>query len=234
MKLLFSNVKLLIFHSLIFKFIFIFQLTQYIKSDCNKTHPILMNNECDSIYCSPDNYNSSVCIVNNSIAKIQWLTNIIQISDYKYRYIHPFFTKNKDLIIQTSSALGVAKRSYYGLTNEGRYYFTDSKGEETPYYSIEAEASSEDEFLYKYEGTATSVQFENDDKDYFLSIGNKDAYTELIDYKSNTITRKASKDFYDMYITSEFTSIFPLTRDTLDDDQKKYYFISFLTSSNGF
>ena len=234
MKLLFSNVKLLILHSLIYKFIFIFQLAQYIKCDCNKTHPILMNNECDSIFCSPEDYNSSVCIVNNSIAKIQWLTNIIQISDYKYRYIHPFFTKNKGLIIQTSSVLGVGKRSYYGLTNEGRYYFNDSKGEETPYYSIEAEASSEDEFLYKYEGIATSVQFENDDNDYFLSIGNKDAYTELIDYKSNTITRKASKDFYDMYITSEFTSIFPLTRDTLDDDQKKYYFISFLTSSNDF
>ena len=189
MKLLFSNVKLLILHSLIYKFIFIFQLAQYIKCDCNKTHPILMNNECDSIFCSPEDYNSSVCIVNNSIAKIQWLTNIIPISEVKFRYIHPFLTKNKDLIIQTTSVFGTAKRRYFGLTNEGRYYFTNSKGEEIPNYSIDAKGSNEDELLYKYEGYATSVQFENDDNDYFLSVGNKDSYAELIDYKRNTITR---------------------------------------------
>ena len=227
MILHFPNIKLLIFHFFIYKIFFIFQLAQYIRSDCNKTHPILKNNECGSIYCSPEDYNSSICIVNNSIAKIQWLTNIVSISELKFRYIHPFLTKNKDLIIQTTSALGTAERRYYGLTIEGRYYFTNSKGEETPYYSIEAEGSNED--LSKYEGTATSVQFENEDNDYFLSIGNKDSYTEIIDYKRNTLTRKLSKQFYYMYIITEITSIFPLIRTTTDDDQKKYYFISFLT-----
>ena len=227
MKLIFSNIKLLIFHFLICKILIIFQLAQYIRSDCNKTHPILKNNECGSIYCSQQDYNSLICIVNNSIAKIQWLTNIIPISNLKFRYIHPFLTKNKDLIIQTTSVLGTAERRYYGLTNEGRYYFTNSKGEETPYYSIEAEGSNED--LSKYEGTATSVQFENEDNDYFLSIGNRDSYTEIIDYKRNTITRKLSKQFYYMYIITDITSIFPLMKVSTDDDQKKYYFISFLT-----
>jgi len=223
----FPNIKLLIFHFLIYKIFFLFQLAQYIRSDCNKTHPILKNNKCDSIYCSQQDYNSSVCIVNNAIIKIQWLTNIIPISNLKFRYIHPFLTKNKDLIIQTTSVLGTAQRRYYGLTDEGRYYFTNSKGEETPYYSIEAEGSNED--LSKYEGTATSVQFENENNDYFLSIGNKDSYTEIIDYKRNTITRKLSKQFYYMYIITEITSIFPLIRTTTNNDQKKYYFISFLT-----
>ena len=215
MKSVLGNTKLLIFYSLIYKIFFLFQLTQYIKCDCNKTHPILKNKECDSIYCSPEDYNSSVCKVNNTIVKTQWLTNIIQISELKFRYIHPFFTKNKDLILQT--------------TNEGRYYFTDSNGDETPYYSIEATQSSEDESLYKYEGIATYIQFENDDNDYILSIGNKDGYTEIIDYKKDTITRKLSKDFYFMYITSETASVFPFTGTTLNDDNKKYYFISFLT-----
>ena len=91
MKLIFSNIKLLIFHFLICKILIIFQLAQYIRSDCNKTHPILKNNECGSIYCSQQDYNSSVCIVNNSIAQIQWLTNIIPISELNFRFIHPFF-----------------------------------------------------------------------------------------------------------------------------------------------
>jgi hypothetical protein len=93
-----------------------FKLAQYVKTDCNITHPILKNNKCYSIYCSPQDYNSSVCTINNSIVKIQWLTNIIQISEVKFRYINPFFTKNKDFIIQTTSALGTSKRRYYGLT----------------------------------------------------------------------------------------------------------------------
>jgi len=224
------NLKSFFFHDFIYKLIVIFKLTQYIKTDCNITHPVLKNNKCYSVYCSPQDYNSSVCTVNNSIAKIQWLTNIIQISEVKFRYIHPFFTKNKDFIIQTTSALGTSKRRYYGLTNEGRYYFTDSKGEETPNYSIDAEGSSQDELLYKFEGTATSVQFEDDDNDYFLSIGNKDLYTELIDYKKNTITRILSETFYFVYILSEVGSIFPLTID--NNDNKKYYFIPFIILYN--
>ena len=186
--------KSFIFQDLIYKLIIMFKLAQYVKTDCNITHPILKNNKCHSIYCSPQDYNSSLCTINNSIVKIQWLTNIIQISEVKFRYINPFFTKNKDFIIQTTSALGTSKRRYYGLTNEGRYYFTDSKGEETPNYSIDAKGSNENE-LYKYEGIAASVQFENDDNDYFLSIGIKDSYAELIDYKKNIITRKLSKEF---------------------------------------
>ena len=109
-------------------------------------------------------------MTNDSIAKIQTLTNILPISEVKFRYIHPFLTKNKDLIIQTTSDAGTAKRRYFGLTNEGRYYFTNSEGEETPHYSIDAEGSNENEFLYKYEGTATSVQFENDDNDLSIFI----------------------------------------------------------------
>ena len=217
--------KSFIFQDLIYKLVIMFKLAQYVKTDCNITHPILKNNKCYSIYCSPQDYNSSVCTINNSIVKIQWLTNIIQISEVKFRYINPFFTKNKDFIIQTTSALGTSKRRYYGLTNEGRYYFTDSKGEETPNYSIDAEGSNENE-LYKYEGIAASVQFENDDNDYFLSVGIKDSYAELIDYKKNTITRKLSKEFYFVYIVSEISSIFPITID--NSDNKKYYFVPFL------
>ena len=228
------NLKSFIFQDLVYKLMIIFQLSQYIKTDCNITHPVLKNNNCYSIYCSPQDYNSSVCTINNSIAKIQWLTNIMPISEINFRFIHPFLTKNKDFIIQTTSVLIAKTRRYFGLTNEGRYYFNDSKGEETPYYSIDAKGSSEDELLYKFEGTAASVQFENDDNDYFLSVGNKDSYAELIDYKENTITRKLSEKFYYVYIVSEISSIFPLTITPNDiNDHKKYYLIPFIILYQG-
>ena len=71
------------------------------------------------------------------------------------------------------------------MTNEGRYFFTDENGEETPYYSISVTNNGEQ--IYKYEGDAAAIQIANDDNNYFLSIGNNNGYAEIIDYKKNKL-----------------------------------------------
>ena len=147
---------------------------------CNKTHPILKNNTCQLTYCSEEDFEKSICVINNKTIKTQWLTNIIQLYELENRYIHPFLTINNDLIIQTTSPfIETENRNYYGLTNEGRYYFNNSKEEECPYFSIEAKALNGDQ-LPKYEGAAAAIQFENDENNYFLSVGNNDAYAEKL------------------------------------------------------
>ena len=198
---------------------------------CNKTHPILKDKICDLIYCSDQEYNSSICKINNEIIKTQWLTNLIQINDIKHRYIHPFLTSNNDLIIQTSDECGLGDRYYYGLTNEGRFFFTNSEDEESPYFSIAVTNTSQDTF--KYEGIATSIQIENDENNYFLSIGIGNGYAELIDYKNKKMTRKLSKEFYYMPIISEVSCIFLMTKIPISNDQKKYYILSFITRFDG-
>ena len=53
--------------------IFIYSLSY----KCNKTYPILKNNECVSIYCNEEQFKRGECIIDNPITKKQWLTNII-------------------------------------------------------------------------------------------------------------------------------------------------------------
>ena len=197
---------------------------------CDKTLPIFKDNKCVLTYCSEEEFKDSTCIINNDIIKTQWLNNIIKINEIQNRYVHPFLTKNNDLIIQTTSLLYyMQNRNYYGLTKEGRYFFTDSEGEESPYFSIEAK---DGEILYKSEGIAAAVQFENDDKDYFLSVGISPEYSELIEYKGKTMSRTLTEKFYSAPVVSEVSSIFLMTKTPEDDDKKKYYIISFITSSD--
>ena len=231
MRLIIDNIIFFLQKIILYFSLFLF-LTQKCKGlTCDKTQPILKENTCGSFYCTEEEYISTTCKINNDIIKTQWLTNIIEISDINNRYVHPFLTSNNDLIIQTTSTLGTGDRKFYGLTKEGRYYFTDENGEETPYYSIGVTNNGNQ--VYKYEGTAASIQTVNDDNNYFLSIGTYDAYAELIDYKNNNVYMILSSKFYYVTIVSEVSSIFLMTKYPFDSDQKKYYILSFITYMRG-
>ena len=226
MKLFFFKER--IFILILLCLILSFHLSKSNNFSCNKTHPILKGGECLSIYCSDKEYNSSICFINNEIIKTQWLNNIMAISDINFRYNHPFLTSKGDLIIQTTSILGRPERNFYGITNEGRYYFTDSNEKESPYFSINATKIDTTEDVFKKEGIASAVQFEYDENDYFLSVGTYGGCAELIDYKSKTITRKLAGEFYYVPIVSEKSSIFLMKKLPNDNDKKKYYIISFI------
>ena len=227
MRLLIYNI-IFFLQTIILYFSFFLFLQQTCKGlTCDKTRPILKDNTCDSIYCTKEEFISTTCIINNDIIKTQWLTNIIEITDIYNRFIHPFLTSNNDLIIQATNSIGTGDRNYYGLTNEGRYFFTDENGEETPYYSIGV--TNNGEAVYKFEGTAAAIQIANDDNNYFLSIGTNNAYAEIIDYKNNNVYMKLSSNFYIVTIVSEVGSIFLMTKYPSDSDQIKYYILSFIT-----
>ena len=49
--------------------LFLFHLSKTNDLFCNKTHPILKDDECLSVYCSEEEFNSSICIINNEIIK---------------------------------------------------------------------------------------------------------------------------------------------------------------------
>ena len=210
---------------IIFELLFIFHLSKCEDIICNITHPILIDNMCKFTYCTNTQFESSICIINNNIIKTQWLTSIIPISDINYRYINPFLTNNKDLIIQTTYSYGSSRRQYFGITKEGRFFFKNSEEKEYPYYLIDID---NDEQFSKYEGIGGSIQIENGD-DFFLSIGIYSAYAEIIDYKKNTLSRKFSENFYNNYIISEIGSMFLMAKLPNNNDPKNYYVISFIT-----
>ena len=215
----------------------LFQIIKSINPPCNITHPILKEGKCDSVYCSRKDFNSSKCIINNEIIKTQWLTRIIPISDLNFRYISPVLTKNNDLIIQTSKSTGSPERRFFGIKENGRYYFKDpnekgyrfdSNGKGYPFYSINV-TTEEGIELYKRESISSIIYLENYNNDYFLNIGlNENSYTELIDFKNKNVSTILTSYYYTNSIYSKIGSIFKLTQ----NNSNNYYFVALITQKN--
>ena len=201
---------------------------------CNITHPIFKNGKCDSIYCTEEEYNTSKCKINNEIVKTQWLTNIVNISDINFRYITPALSKNNDLIIQTTNSTGSSERKFFGIKENGRYYFKDENNEESPYFSINVGEEGNSNY-YMRQSVGGIIRILNDDNDYFLSIGGYNtSYTELIGLQTKTYSRILTKTFYVFTVFSEIATIFEMTKESANIDNKNYYIISFLSKNNNY
>ena len=44
--------------------------------ECPRNKPIFKDNECNDIYCQPEEYEENICIISNPFIKSQWLNNI--------------------------------------------------------------------------------------------------------------------------------------------------------------
>ena len=80
--------------------------------ECDKTSPILKNNQCVSTYCTKEQFNTGECIINEPITKIKWLNNIIT-----------FENTNGDIYLVLNSD---TSKFIFGTTlsnNEDRIYF---------------------------------------------------------------------------------------------------------------
>ena len=104
-------------------FIFIFvTIIIKIKNECNKEVPIqIINDDCQNIYCTEEEFESGVCTISNLIVKEQWLNDII-IIEGNFLGINPILTPNKEIILL----------NFYDADGEDRYpyfYYLNSNGE---------------------------------------------------------------------------------------------------------
>ena len=139
-----------------------------LNNDCNRTNPILKDNNCQLIYCNENQFLTEDCIVNNNIIKTQWLTRINRISKENYRYINIAKNTKGDIFIETSPITEGSTRVFLGLKANGRPYFKkNSNKEETPFY-IMNEMSRD---LKRHESELINIVLNNDEKDeYLMSI----------------------------------------------------------------
>ena len=152
-------------------------------NECDRDTPIRLNNgSCVMTYCSKEEYESKKCIIDNSIIKTQFLNNLMNFGDISFRYFDFVQFSNGDLILETSSFPPNNKRIFYGLKNNGRYYFKkNDSNEETPFNYLIAD----DEGEIKFESGNSIIII--DGKEYFLSVGRMESYTELFDFENNNI-----------------------------------------------
>ena len=169
-----------------------------IVTECYKNKPFIKNDECvDS--CTQEELESKECEISYSILKTQWLTNIISIGEKNFRYVKIATFSNNDIIISTHSSSN-NKRIFYGLKENGRFYFTQNSNE-TPYYTFEIDDSTRNEaelFVIKLN--------EDNEKEYLISIANGDGYIELYDFKNNNPYIKKTSEIFSNLNTNAIRS----------------------------
>ena len=71
-----------------------------------------------------------------SIFQSQLINNIIKLGDNNFRYSHVSFKSNGDMIRDTSSLPVSSERRFFGLKQNGNFYFKSEDNSETPYYNM--------------------------------------------------------------------------------------------------
>lgn len=136
----------------------------------------------------------------NILIKSQSLTNIIRIGDNGFSYVNIANFSNGDIVIETTSNKGNAKRIFYGLKNNGEYFF-HKKGKSTLFYSMNSELN--DNSIYsKNESEIFTIKVNDTNKEYLVSVSKKEQYCELYDFDSNNIYKVKSSIFLGVEMTS--------------------------------
>jgi hypothetical protein len=167
--------------------ILIFQMVKPSINECSKETPILFNNDlCILQYCNEQNLDNRLC-------------NLILIGDKDFSYINLANYSNGDLIVETTSIPGSAKRMFYGIKNNGREFFNpNDPNRKTYYYSLQAKDQTGNNKNQRLEGEifiATINEGVDKGKEYLVSIGKDNAYTELYDFENDKIYQNSTQNF---------------------------------------
>ena len=194
-KYLFNYINHRIFH--IKAFIFL-QIVKIILNKCDRNNPIkLEDGSCILKYCSPEDYNLKKCVIDNPIVKTQYLNDIIIFGENNFMYTDFITFSTKEMIAVTSSFPGSEKRIFYGLNENGKYYFKKENGKETPFYSLPTTD-------IKVE--SANAIFIRNGKEYFLSIGRLESETEIYDFENKIIYHEKTSNLFSNYIHSNVKS----------------------------
>ena len=187
-------------------------------TECLKSTPIYVksSDSCELKYCKSDDFSSGECKILNDKVKIQWLNNIITISDFNFRYVNFGKYDNGDMVIGTSEYPGTKDREFYGIKYNGRPIFIkDSK--ETQYYKTEIP----DDKFGMFEGEGKVVKTQPDRKEYYFYLSKLSNFAEMFDLESGN-------KYYTLAATfGGITSILSLRHAIVEinDENDNYYYI---------
>jgi hypothetical protein len=146
-------------------------------------------------YCTKEEYESKECILDNSIIKTQFPNNLIIFGDFSFRYLNFLQFSNGDMIFETSPYPVYPSKNvriFYGLKNNGRYYFKkNDSNEETPFKNLTA--------VYQDEVKFESVLLTGNNTDNEESVFSKKKHNydlrEKVSNEMKEIFHKYNKNF---------------------------------------
>ena len=157
------------------------------------------------------------------------LNRIISLGGDQFKYSHFSFNSNGDMIIDSSTYPKTNERRFFGLRNNGRYYFNDSINNEFGYYSIFSSNP-----IGKIEGESYIIQLTSSYSDFngreLLCGISKDSdsseyYYEIFNLESKNMSIYRNSVFFGKIISDSFTFI------KLPDESNSnyHYIISYIT-----
>ena len=136
-----------------------------------------------------------ILLSSNKLLKSHEITNIIWIGNKNFRYVSFANYANGDMIVETTSNPPSSKRMFYGLKENGEYFF-NKNGISTPFYSLDAESTN------KLESEIFAIKVTDTNKEHLVSISTNDEYCELYDFEKNGISKVKSSEFLNISMTS--------------------------------
>ena len=150
-----------------------------------------------------------------------------------FRYVRFSFNSEGDMILDTSSNPGTKERIFYGLKNNGKYYFKYSNGTETPYKYMYINNNDDRKDVQRFEGESIFIKLKTDDpntsgKEYILGTAKKEekyeSYCELYFFEEENILYDETMSLFGE-INSDIYSAVKLAEDT---DGNFNYVFSFI------
>ena len=222
-----------ILNAKIFYILLSFQLIQkfilqkiYIKCNCDRNSPILKENNCQSIYCTKNEFDNNICKKDNEIIKTQWLNNFINFNEYRYRFTNMVISQEGDLILMTSPEDSNGQRLFFRLTKNGRGYFKNDEGEEI-FTKTKQVLDDNNKGAVRYESQIFLMKLKNiednssiKNKEYLVSISLYKGFMEIYDLNDNNLafSKISIYDFGGYLIFSRKGSIIEL------NDREYFYF----------
>ena len=170
--------------------IIFFIIIKEISNECDRDTPIRLttNNTCISSF-SNDLFNSGECFIDNEIIEKQWLNNIILIKENNFRYVNFLVYQNGDLLFETNSYPCSSDRIFFGLKQNGRYYFKNENNEEVPTLKINTKTGEEN----NYESSNSFIILDNN-KQYLLNLGRLGSHTEIYDLENESVYNELTQN----------------------------------------
>ena len=152
------------------------------------------------------------------------LNNMIRLADNGFRYSHFNFNSNGDMIIDNSAFPATSERRFFGLKNNGRFFFKDTNNKETGFYSLYAKDSKG-----RIEGESSFIKLTSSNnkfhgKELILGVSknsdqNSDYYVELYNLNDKNMTRYKTINIFGNLISNSFSII-----KTLNESNNYYYY----------
>ena len=153
------------------------------------------------------------------------LNNVLIFNSKNFRAGNFAINNNGDMIIEYSYH---ETRLFYGLKQNGRYFFIDENGNEASTKEINI-SNSEGEYIKRYESKNSFIFLNNNDnKQYLLSISSYNSVTEL--YDLDNIENNSIRDTIGLLNYQIFSYEFSLLELPLNN--KKEYLLIYTKSTN--